>query len=560
MPQRLLIFILSLGLLLNACGKPQQAPSPEGPLAVTQDFFADHALVVVKVTSNDPRTLQELAISFEPIEFQAEAGYLLLDLSYEDFSALSQRKAELGIALEIIEESTLAQSALFQDESLLTSLLSSQSISGYSCYRSVEETYQSARQMVTSYPQLAAWQDVGDSWRKRAGQGGYDLFVLKLTNRAITGNKPKVFITSAIHAREYTTAELMTRFAEYLLSQYGKDADVTWMLDSQEVHLMLQANPDGRKQAEKGIYWRKNDNRNYCASSFKGADLNRNFDFLWNQGGSSANTCSEIYRGPSPASEPETQAVQNYLRSIFPDKRNDDQTSAAPSNYRGLYLDIHSSGELVLWPWGHTQNLAPNASALQRLGRKFAYFNGYHPEQSVGLYPTSGTTDDFAYGRLGVPAFTFELGTAFFESCVSFERNIIPSNTDALLYALRVARAPYRLPAGPDSLNLTLSSINNNRITLSARLDDSRYNNSNGQEVSQNIRLARYYLDIAPWQRGNTPLMMQASDGSFNAKSENVMASIDLSRLSQGRHTVYVRGQDSAGNWDSVSAIFLEVD
>ena len=47
------------------------------------------------------------------------------------------------------------------------------------------------------------------------------------------------------------------------------------------------------------------------------------------------------------------------------------------------------------------------------LGRKLAYWNGYTPEQAIGLYPTDGTTTDFVYGELGIAAYTFELGTAF---------------------------------------------------------------------------------------------------------------------------------------------------
>ena len=65
--------------------------------------------------------------------------------------------------------------------------------------------------------------------------------------------------------------------------------------------------------------------------------------------------------------------------------------------------------------------MAPNGPALQTLGRKFAYFNNYTPEQAIGLYPTDGTTDDFGYGDLGVASYTFELGTAFFQDCSTFE-------------------------------------------------------------------------------------------------------------------------------------------
>ena len=45
---------------------------------------------------------------------------------------------------------------------------------------------------------------------------------------------------------------------------------------------------------------------------------------------------------------------------------------AAPSDTSGIHIDIHSYSELVLWPWGSTNQAAPNGSALQTLGRKFA--------------------------------------------------------------------------------------------------------------------------------------------------------------------------------------------
>ena len=156
---------------------------------------------------------------------------------------------------------------------------------------------------MTDFPNLASWIDVGDSWEKTTtgGSAGYDMQVLRLTNADVPGTppagftgKPRLFVTSAIHAREYTTAELMTRFAEYLVTNHGVDADATWLLDEHEIHLMLQTNPDGRKQAETGLSWRKNTNENYCCptSTSRGADLNRNFEFQWGCcGGSSGDRC-----------------------------------------------------------------------------------------------------------------------------------------------------------------------------------------------------------------------------------------------------------------------------
>jgi PKD repeat protein len=440
-------------------------------------------------------------------------------------------------------------------------------IPGYPCYRTVEETFASAQALVATYPNLATWTDVGDSWEKTNNPAnGYELMVLTLTNSALPGPKPKLFIMSAVHAREYAPAELATRFAEFLLEEYDVEPDVTWLLDDHEIHLMLQANPDGRKRAETGLLWRKNTNNNFCpGTNLRGVDLNRNFEFQWGCcGGSSGNQCAETYRGVGAASEPETQAIQDYVRARFPDQRQSDLGAAAPITSTGVFLDIHSYGELVLWPWGFTSALAPNGAALQTLGRKLAFFNGYRPEQAIALYPTDGTTDDFAYGDLGLAAYTFELGTSFFQDCATFENTILPGNLPALLYSAKVARAPYQTPSGPDALDLTVSpaSVTSGENTLfTATINDARYSNANGLEPSQNIAAAEYFVDVPPWSKTALPIAvpMTAVDGNFDAPSEAVAVNIDTAGLRAGRHTLFVRGQDAAGNWGAVSAAFLHV-
>lgn len=440
-------------------------------------------------------------------------------------------------------------------------------IPGYPCYRTVEETFATGDSIIAAHPTLASYVDAGDSWEKVTAGGlpGYDMKVLKLTNSAVPGPKPKFFITAAIHAREYTTAELVTRFAEYLVNNYGTNADATWILDNHEIHIMLHTNPDGRKQAETGLSWRKNTNQNYCGatSTSRGADLNRNFMFQWGCcGGSSSSQCADTYRGPSAASEPEVQAVQTYMRSIFPDQRADPLTSAAPVDATGVYLDVHSYSELVLWPWGFTSTVAPNGPALQTLGRKFAYFNNYTPEQAIGLYATDGTTDDFGYGDLGVAAYTFELGTNFFQDCSTFENTILPDNLQALVYAAKVPRTPYMTPAGPDALTVTATPATvtpGQPVNLTATINDTRFNNSNGAEPTQAIAAAEYYIDTPPWRAGAVAYPMAAADGAFNSTIENVVATVNTTGLGGGRHIVFVRGKDASNNWGAFSAVFLDV-
>jgi hypothetical protein len=544
-------YLAALLLGLSLCAPPvataQGSPDATAPagleFAVVRAYFHDRAQV------------ERLARERSPWSVDYKKGYLIIDVDPAGY----QRLIELGFRIEIDPERTARYATAPQK---LPGQVNG--IPGFSCYRTVEETYATAQGLADAHPDLATWTDIGDSWDKTAGAGGYDLMVLKLTNSAVPGPKPKFFAMSAIHAREYTTAELMTRFAEHLVSNYGVDPDVTWILDNEEIHLLLQANPDGRKHAEGGSLWRKNTNRNYCGpnSSNRGADLNRNYPFQWDCcGGSSPNQCDETYHGAMAASEPETQAVRDYVRSIFPDSRDDPPNAAAPADTPGLFLDVHSFSQLVLWPWGYTQTDAPNGAAMQTLGRRFAWFNSYTPEQSIELYITDGTTDDFTYGDLGVAAYTFEIGTDFFENCGSFESRTFPVNMPALMYAAKAARSPY-LAGGPDALDVALTGnivAPGEVVTLSATIDDTRYNDSNGAEPRQNIVAAEYYVDVPPWSTTVTPqpVGMSPADGAFNSTVEGVEADVVTAALPQGRHTLYVRGKDASGTQGFVSAAFL---
>lgn len=548
-PLLLLIFMLGLGVTLMATAQP----APAGDLRQA----TDSRLLVVRAYFSDPQMVADLSTWTEPWEVNYERGYVVLGVTRSEYDHL----VIAGFDVELDAELT----AQFSRPNVPLPGQGEDTIPGYPCYRTVEGTFNTAASLAAAYPNLATWMDVGDSWEKvtPGGNAGYDMMVLKLTNNAIPGPKPVMFITSAIHAREYTTAELMTRFAEYLVYNYNVDPDVTWVLDNHEVHLMLHTNPDGRKYAETGLSWRKNTNNNYCANTnSRGADLNRNFEFLWGCcGGSSGSECSETYRGASPASEPEVQAVQNHARNVFPDQREDPIDQPAPPDATGLYIDIHSYSELVLWPWGFTATPTGNGTALQTLGRKFAYFNDYFPEQAIGLYPTDGTTDDFIYGDLGVAAYTFELGTSFFQSCSTFENQILPDNMEALKYGMKVPRTPYLTPAGPEALNVAVSNgmINpGDPVVLTGVVNDARFSNNNGVEPTQNIAAAEYYIDTPPWD-GGTPIAMQPSDGSFNSPAEGVTANLNTNSLPGGRHLLYVRGRDTANNWGPVSAVFLYV-
>jgi hypothetical protein len=184
-----------------------------------------------------------------------------------------------------------------------------------------------------------------------------------------------------------------------------------------------------------------------------------------------------------------------------------------PDDTSGVLITLHSYGDLVLWPWGHSNSLPPDSLALQRLGERMARFNDYEPAQSVGLYPTSGTTDDWSYGTLGLASYTFEIGPLY-GSCGGFMPpysclnggvggEFWPRNLPALLYAARVSSAPYRLPAGPD---LAVESIDvvsaTNTLTVTMTLSDS----------SPPVTAVELSIGASP-ERAGTPIALQSTNG-----------------------------------------------
>jgi hypothetical protein len=357
-----------------------------------------------------------------------------------------------------------------------------------------------------------------------------------------------------IHGRELITNEVAMVFVARLLEGYGLDADITWLLDHHVIEVIVSANPDGHVRNEPGqpwAYWRKNTNPAYgCLSGQYGIDLNRNSSFLWD--GSLDNPCLLVYPGPSAASESETQAVQAFLRETFPDQRQDDLTTPAPEDAGGLFITLHSYGDLVLWPWGHTSAPAPNGAQLAMLGRRMAAFNGYLPQQASELYPTTGTTDDWTYGELGVASYTFEIGRSFYPSCELYD-SLIEPNIVALLYAAKVARTPYITPFGPNVMDL-MTSVYVDDVTVGTAVTATV---DAGWPGGPSVVAAEAYVDVPPWA-GGTPRPLIPIDGAFDEDREVVWA--DWPELLPAHSLVFVRGRDAGGAWGPFAAVFTDRD
>ena len=539
------------------------------PPTAAGESFAGAGPWVVRAWFGDEAMVREVASWGEHFAWYPEKGFLVAEVDGEHLGRLRA----LGFFVEEDVERTAHRRRF---EAAVAAGPTGGGIPGFPCYRTVEETFAAAQALAAARPDLVSVVDAGDSWEKAVGPGpGYDLLVLRLSNAAVPGPKPVFLATAAIHAREYVTAEAALRFAEGLVAAHGHDADATWLVDHHEFHLVLHTNPDGRKQAEGGLLWRKNTNQAYCGatSDLRGADLNRNFDFYWGAwGGSSADPCSETFRGAAPASEPETQAIQAYMAQVLVDQRPDDLTTPAPDDTTGVYADLHSFQPALLTPFGLTAatgdvclgaNLPPNCEGLLRLGRKWGRLSAWDP-RTGGLYPVDGSTKDYAYGRFGVPAYTWEMGTDFFESCESFGESVAGPGREMLRYALRVARAPYLEPRGPDVYRVEAlpgAVSAGTAFELTAQAADGRvFDEETGQpEPVQAIAEARAWIDEPPWQPGAPSIALAAADGAFDEPVEALAGTLDSSALAAGLHLVYVRARDAAGDWGAVSAALLAV-
>ena len=555
--------LAALALLsMVATGVAAQPPGGDDPLVFITAKYVNRA------------QLQGIASHFQHLIIDEQTKTVRVEATHDEIIAL--RRAGIDVRIDDVATQRLRQS-----ETALQQGVQIDSITGYPCYRTVDETYATMDQLAQARPDLARVIDIGPTWLETRQPGaGHRMRVLRLSNSAtdaIYSDKPEMVVFASIHAREYTPAELLTRFAESLVNGYGTDPEATWLLDNFRFHLVLEANPDGREKAEAGLSWRKNvDNSNgVCTATTYGIDLNRNFPFQWKgvPGGSSGDACASTYRGPLRLSEPEAQNLLRYVAGapnasgvyvggVFPDRRGDAASAGAPGDYRGMFVDLHSYSQVVLWPWAYSTAPTQNATALQTLGRRLAWFNSYKPEQWINMYAADGTTTDTMYGLLGVPSYTIELGVAFFETCSIFESSTLPKNLAALRYAARNLVAPYQSPAGPDTTSISISPSTvspGTSVTVTATVDDSRFNQSNGAEPVQNIAAAGAYLDQRPWMLTAMPAAMQASDGRFDSPRESVSVRVPTLGLAIGSHVVFVRGTDASGRPGTPNAVYFTV-
>ena len=438
----------------------------------------------------------------------------------------------------------------------------------------------------TTYPNITQLLDVGDAWLASHGGHHRDIWVLRITNEdpryGDIAAKPTFFMFANIHAREVTTPEMAIRYIKYLTlgylgeGGYGIDPDVTWLVDHHVAYIMLTINPDGRviNELDTDAWWRKNvDNNDGCTDPYNwGVDLNRNSSFLWGCcGGSSGAPCSETYRGPFASSEPETAAFQAFTASIFQDwngNNGDNQIVPSPDHASGIFITLHAYADDILWPWGFAPGTAPNNAQLATIGRKLADITGVMaPTGGIG-YLVDGASDDWVYGKLGVAAFTYEIGPDY-GSCWGFfppygcqdgidgmPRNFWAEMKDSFIYASKIAATPYITAYGPDSQALLVTPNKVPRglpVILTGTVLDQRYSG----DTLQPVTAAEYFIDT-PGADG-TGFAMSPADGTWGNTSEAVEAQVDTFGVDQGLHYLLVHAKNDEGVWGPLTAVFFEI-
>lgn len=108
-------------------------------------------------------------------------------------------------------------------------------------YHSADVIYTWLKRWAEKYPELIELYQVGESFE------GRPILQITLTNKK-TGkdtDKPAAFFEGGRHSAEVTGTESVLWLIKYLLDNYGKDPDITHLLDTKSIYLKPINNPDG---------------------------------------------------------------------------------------------------------------------------------------------------------------------------------------------------------------------------------------------------------------------------------------------------------------------------
>ena len=215
--------------------------------------------------------------------------------------------------------------------------------------------------------------------------------------------RPAVMLDGAHHGGELISVDIVLDAIEVLLTE--SDSRVARILDELVVWCVPEVNPDGvaailtdEKRSD-----RKNardNNQNGRIDDADGVDINRNYPFRWGslgEKGSSSKWDSVYYRGPSPGSEPETQAMMALSRR---------ESFCASISY-------HTGTVAVLAPYTIADVKNPEPNEAWQIAEWVTARLPKHPQDrefvvKKNLYPVDGTDQDWLRHELGTLALLIE--------------------------------------------------------------------------------------------------------------------------------------------------------
>lgn len=265
-------------------------------------------------------------------------------------------------------------------------------------FQSVNTTYPNLYQSVD---QLNSWvssfsttnSDIVQLYQYGTSYQGRPLWALEITEHPGVNDpaKPEFLFTGGMHAREVIGSQAAYQLAEHLVQGYRSgDAACQAAVDTREIWIVPDQNPDGRIQVEAG--------NSVQRTNMQGVDLNRNFPHRWSDASSWYG--EETYRGPSLLSTPEDSAMWAMLHD--------------PTKFSNLEaaIDFHSGAATLLSPWtspNDTANLPPQPvlDKLSALKTKMSQLTGL--STSKLSYDSYGTLTDSLYEEFQTYAFTEEL-------------------------------------------------------------------------------------------------------------------------------------------------------
>jgi hypothetical protein len=310
-------------------------------------------------------------------------------------------------------------------------------------YHTYAEMVDEIHAVAAAHPQIVRLFTIGKSYL------GRDLWAAEVSDHVgVDEGETEILFDGLHHADEHMAAEMPLAILHWLTDGYATTPYVKQLVDHRRIWIVFIVNPDGGEfDISGGHYhsWRKNRQPTPDSTAI-GTDINRNYGYKWGCcGGSSSNPFNSRYRGPHAWSTPEARAIRDFVKSRI----------VAGRQRITVNISFHTSGRLVLYPFGYTYDPTPpdmpplDHQVFVKLAHDMAATNGYTPEQGSALAITDGSEGSWLYGSQHVFAFVFELTDSAYPS----DELIGPEterNRAAVFYLMTHAPCPYAVVGRAD--------------------------------------------------------------------------------------------------------------